>query len=159
LAQLPKACDDRTLFAAAVFTPGLSLRGLMMPRAIAAAMLAAVCGTAHAEVIQVTGKLGFLAEWEISAKVTESVSSGKAEFSGPLTVRHIGVCTHSGPEEMSGEIRYRITGWIARRMKATLLIDGAKCSFDGKLSRAYDGVISCDRWHGIPLSLLVGSVN
>jgi len=130
-----------------------------MPRTIAAALLAAICATAHAEVIEVTGKLGFLAEWEVSAKVTESVASDKAEFSGPLKVRHIGVCTHDGPDEMSGEIRYRITGWIARRMHATLVIDGAKCTFDGKLSGAYDGVISCDRWHGIPLSLAVGPAN
>ncbi len=130
-----------------------------MPRTIAVALLAAFCGTAHAEVVQVTGKLGYLSEWEVSAKVTKSVSSGTAEFSGPLTLRHIGVCTHEGPQEMSGEIRYRITGWVTRRMEATLVIDGDKCSFDGKMSRAYDGVISCHRWQGIPLSLLVGSVD
>jgi hypothetical protein len=130
-----------------------------MTRAIAAALLAAVCGTAHAEVVRVTGKLGYMTEWEVSAKVSEGVSSGKVEFSGPLTVRHIGVCNHNGPVEMSGEIHYQITGWITRRMKATLFIDGTKCSFVGKLSRTYDGVISCDRWRGIPLSLSVGSVN
>jgi hypothetical protein len=131
----------------------------MMPRTIAAALLAAVCGTAHAEVIQVTGKLGFLAEWEVSAKVTESAASHKVEFSGPLKIRHIGVCSHDGPDEILGEIRYRITGWITRRMHATLVLDGSKCTFEGKLSGVYDGVISCERWHGIPLTLAVGSAN
>ncbi len=54
---------------------------------------------------------------------------------------------------MSGEIRYRITGWMTPRMQATLVIEGVECGFDGKLSQAYDGAISCDKWRGVPLSL------
>jgi hypothetical protein len=57
----------------------------------------------------------------ISAEVMEDRARGKREFSGPLTVRHIGVCAPGRKSEMSGEIRYQITGWLRPRMKATLV--------------------------------------
>ena len=84
-------------------------------------LLMASAAPAHATSMQVTGKLGYLSEWEIAATVDEHASAGTKEFSGPLVLRHVGVCTPGRPVEMSGEIRYRITGWISPRMKATLL--------------------------------------
>jgi hypothetical protein len=110
---------------------------------------------AHAGSSEVTGKLGYLSEWELVAKVTERVSHGKKEFAGPLTVRHVGTCTTGKPPEMSGEIRYRISGWIKPRMTASLLLDGVECGFEGQLSDTYDGVLSCPQWRGVPVSLSV----
>jgi len=118
-------------------------------------LLMASAAPAHATSMQVTGKLGYLSEWEIAATVTEHASAGKKEFSGPVIVRHVGVCAPGRPVEMSGEIRYQITGWTTSRMKATLLIDGIECGFEAKLSTAYDGVMACPQWHGVPLSLSV----
>jgi hypothetical protein len=57
--------------------------------------------------VQVSGKAGYLSEWEVSAEVMEDRARGKREFSGPLTVRHIGVCAPGRKSEMSGEIRLR----------------------------------------------------
>lgn len=84
-------------------------------------LLLAFAAPAQAQPVQVTGKLGYLSEWEIAATVTEHASPGKKEFSGPVIVRHVGVCAPGRPVEMSGEIRYQITGWTTSRMKATLL--------------------------------------
>jgi hypothetical protein len=114
-------------------------------------------GTAQAQSFQVTGKLGYLSEWEVTANVAESLAAGKSEFSGPVTVRHVGVCAPGRPVEMTGQIRYRITGWMARRMTATLSLDGVECGFEAKLSATYDGVMACDQWRGVPLSLSVKS--
>lgn len=105
--------------------------------------------------VQVSGKAGYLSEWEVSAEVMENRATGKREFSGPLTIRHIGVCTPGRKSEMSGEIRYQITGWLRPRMKATLVIEGVECAFDAVLSETFDGVISCSLWRGVPLSLSV----
>jgi len=118
-------------------------------------LLVAVAHPAHAGSAQVTGKLGYLSEWEVTAKVAERTLDGKKEFAGPLTVRHVGMCTTGRPAEMSGEIRYRVTGWIRPRMTATLVLDGVECAFDGNLSDAYGGVLSCQQWRGIPVSLTV----
>jgi hypothetical protein len=119
-------------------------------------LLPAFAAPALAEPVQLTGKLGYLSEWEVTAEVSEAVSAGKKEFFGPLKVTHVGVCAPGREVEMSGEIRYRITGWMTRRMNATLIIDGDECSFEAKLTEAYDGVISCQRWRGVPLRLSVG---
>ena len=86
--------------------------------------------------------------------MTERLSDGRKQFAGPLTVRHIGVCATGRPAEMSGEIRYQITGWIRPRMTATLSLDGVECGFEGSLSDTYDGVMSCEQWRGVPVSLV-----
>jgi hypothetical protein len=116
-----------------------------------------LAGPPPAQAAELTGKLGYLSEWEVTAKVTERVSAGKREFLGPLAVRHIGVCAPGRPVEMSGEIRYRIAGWATRRMEAILVLDGIECRFEGKFSGSYDGVLTCPQWRGVPLSLSVGS--
>jgi hypothetical protein len=110
-----------------------------------------------AQAAEVSGKLGYLSEWEVSAKVGDRVAQGRREFSGPLTVRHVGVCAPGRPVEMTGEIRYRIAGWATRRMEATLVIDGTECGFEGKFSGTYDGVLTCPQWRGVPVSLSVKS--
>jgi hypothetical protein len=110
---------------------------------------------AQAGSAQVSGKVGFLSEWELLAEVRESATAGRKDFSGPLTIKHVGLCAPGRTVEMSGEIRYRITGWLKPRMQATLVIEGIECDFDGALSKTYDGVISCPLWRNVPLSLSV----
>ena len=122
---------------------------------VVSTMVLAVVGAtpATAQLRELAGKLGYLSEWELSAKVTPQGTAANREFVGPLTVRHVGVCAPGHPVEMAGEIRYRITGWLSRRMEATLVIDGTECGFAGKLGQAYEGVLSCPQWRGVPLSL------
>ena len=125
-------------------------------RSAAAAWLAvSLAGPAVARSAEVAGKLGYLSEWEVTAKVTEQVVAGKREFAGPLTVRHIGVCAPGRPVEMAGEIRFRTAGWMTRRMEATLVIDGKECGFAGKLGETYDGVLACPQWNGVPVRLSI----
>ena len=112
-------------------------------------------GPAEARSAEVAGKLGYLSEWEVTAKVSEQVIAGKREFAGPLTVRHIGLCAPGRPVEMAGEIRFRTAGWMTRRMEATLVIDGKECGFTGKFADTVDGVLSCPQWNGVPVSLSI----
>lgn len=118
-------------------------------------LLATLMQPAQAGSAWVSGKVGFLSEWELSAEVNENATTGRKDFSGPLTIKHIGLCAVGRTVEMSGEIRYRITGWLKPRMQATLVIEGVKCDFDGALSETYDGVISCPPWRNVPVSLSV----
>ena len=123
--------------------------------ALIGAVMAAVAwiGLTPAQSTELAGKLGYLSEWEITAKVSPQGAAASRVFSGPVTVRHIGVCAPGHPVEMAGEIRYRITGWLSRRMEATLVLDGTECGFEGKLGQAYEGVLSCPQWRGVPVSL------
>jgi len=110
-------------------------------------------GLDSVQAADLAGTLGYLSEWEVTAKVAPQDAAANRAFSGPLTVRHVGVCAPGHPVEMTGEIRYRITGWLNRRMEATLVIDGNECGFEGRLGQAYEGVLSCPQWRGVPLSL------
>ena len=61
-------------------------------------MLGALATPAGAQSLQVLGYAGVLGEWELTATVTENASQPK-EFSGPLTMTHVGLCTVDDPEK------------------------------------------------------------
>jgi hypothetical protein len=72
-------------------------------------VLIALATRAQAQSLQVIGYSGKLGEWELSATVAEKVVDRTKEFSGPLTMRHVGICTQDGPEEKAGEIRFQLS--------------------------------------------------
>ena len=115
-------------------------------------VLVALASPAVAQSRQVFGYAGILGEWELNADVTEKNSSGTKEYSGPLTMSHVGICTVDGPEERKGEIRLRIS---EARMQATILVDGVECHYRGRLSDFFSGAMSCPDRPEVPLKLWV----
>jgi hypothetical protein len=107
---------------------------------------------ARAEPLQIHGTTGYVSEYELSGSVSEQELNGIVEFSGPLTVRHVGLCTHDGPKETVGEIRFELSK-SSSRITATLNFDGSKCTYDGTLSESYHGFMDCGRGGSVPLSL------
>ena len=45
-----------------------------------------------------------------------------------MTVRHVGLCSHSGPNEMDGQIKLRFTD-ATSKIAATLWFDGHQCTY------------------------------
>lgn len=109
---------------------------------------------AVAEPREVFGYAGELGEWELTAIVTESASRTPKEFSGPLMMTHVGICTQDGPERRAGEIRFRLSA-TPPRLKATFLVAGVECTYSGQLSNCYSGTMICPDRPGIPLKLWV----
>jgi hypothetical protein len=107
---------------------------------------------AHAEPLQIQGTTGYAGEYELSGSVTEQDLNGKKEFSGPLTVRHIGLCTRDGPKETVGEIRFELAK-SSTSVTGTLDFDGSKCAYKGILSESYHGFMDCGRGGSLPLRL------
>lgn len=103
---------------------------------------------------QVIGYAGVLGEWELTATVTENASWLIKEFSGPLTMKHTGVCTRDGPEEKTGEMRFQISA-LSSQLKATLSVDGVACSYSANLSDFYSGMMTCADRPAVPLRLWV----
>ena len=66
-------------------------------------LLATLMQPAQAGSAWVSGKVGFLSEWELSAEVNENATTGRKDFSGPLTIKHVGLCAVGRTVEMSGE--------------------------------------------------------
>jgi hypothetical protein len=118
--------------------------------------LGAANGPAQAQLRQVTGVAGYLSEWELKGALTERMSAGKRAFSGPVTWKHVGLCSVNGPQEKPGEMRYEIVGSAApSRINATILFEGAECTFNGNLSDNMTGHMDCPGAKGIPLTFSV----
>jgi hypothetical protein len=102
--------------------------------------------------MQLVGYAGVLGEWELTATVTESAPGRTTEFSGPLSMKHVGICTQDGPEQKAGEIRFQISA-LSSRLDATLLVEGVACSYSAGSSDPYSGMMACPDREAVPLKL------
>jgi hypothetical protein len=107
---------------------------------------------ARAEPLQIHGTTGYAGEYELSGRVTEQDMNGKKEFSGPLTVKHVGLCTHDGPKETVGEIQFELAK-SSSQATATLDFAGSKCTYTGLFSESYHGFMDCGRAGSVPLRI------
>jgi hypothetical protein len=105
-------------------------------------VLGALSAPAQAEPRQILGYAGVLGEWELTATVTENALRWSSEFSGPMSMKHVGICTQEGPEEKTGEIRYQISA-LSSRLTATLLVEGVECTYSAAPSDPYSGMMAC----------------
>jgi hypothetical protein len=109
---------------------------------------------AGADSLQLVGYSGFLGEWELTATVTEDGSTTPKEYSGPLSMKHVGLCTQDGLEEKSGKIQVEMVP-SGSRIKATLWVDGVECGYQGVLSDFYTGTMDCSGRERVPLKLWI----
>jgi hypothetical protein len=114
--------------------------------------LGALAAPAQAQSLQLVGYAGVLGEWELTATVTENGRRWSKEFSGPLSMKHVGICTQDGPEEKTGEIRFQISA-LSSRLDATLLMEGMQCSYSAASSEPYSGLLACPDEKPVPLKL------
>lgn len=113
-------------------------------------------GAAHAgDDVAVTGRAGYLSEWEVTGKAHATTAGQQTEFAGPLVMKHIGLCTTNGPVEKSGEIRFRRTGFLTSRIEGQLSFADEKCTFTAREGTTYDGIMQCPGTRGVPFSLKV----
>jgi hypothetical protein len=115
-------------------------------------VLSAFAAPASAQSLQVVGYAGVLGEWELTATVTEKARLLSREFTGPLSMKHVGICTQDGPEEKTGEIRFQISA-LSSQLDATLLVEGVACTYSARLSDPYSGLMACPDREAVPLKL------
>jgi hypothetical protein len=123
------------------------------------AMLTAVwmCFSAVAALAQsytASGEVGYLQEWELKASLAKTVSGGKVEYSGPMTLRHVGLCSVNGVEEKSGEMRSTVSR-SAAAIEGTLAMEGDSCRIAASQSHSYSGLLSCRNAQGVPISFSI----
>jgi hypothetical protein len=100
--------------------------------------------------MEILGQAGVLGEWELTGNLTESGSGPRKQFSGPLKMKHVGICTQDGPEERAGEIRLQLAG-SESQVTADLVLDGARCTYSARKTHAYEGTLSCAGRAPVPL--------
>ena len=115
---------------------------------------ALVTSAAAAESLQIQGVTGFLSEYEMSASVSGQSSNnwGTEELSGLPNVKHVGLCTHDGPNEMLGQLKIQFAG-LSHRITATLSFDGRECTYRGFLSESAVGAMTCTGNLSLPVRL------
>lgn len=114
--------------------------------------LGAFAPPAQAKSLQILGYAGQLGEWELTATVTEQARVWTNEFSGSLSMKHVGICTQDGPEEKTGEVRFHISP-LTRQLNAIFLVEGIECIYSAQSSDPYSGMMACPDREAVPLRL------
>jgi hypothetical protein len=115
-------------------------------------------GTAQAQSLRITGTAGYLAEWELNGELTQRASGRSSDFSGPVILKHVGLCSHDGPQERSSEIKVRIfRSGLSSQIQTHLLYEGTWCTYRGELSASgTHGFMTCNS-AGVPLTFQMQS--
>jgi hypothetical protein len=103
----------------------------------------------EAETLQLSGQAGVLGEWELTATLT--ATGAAKQFSGALLMKHVGICSVDGPEEKRGDIQLQLVS--SSRIRGTLSMDGATCTYDGRKTDSYTGLMRCPDRRDVPLVL------
>ena len=98
--------------------------------------------------MELLGQAGELGEWELTGNLTESGQI--MEFSGPLKMKHVGICTQDGPEERAGEISLQLAS-RSESLTARLVLDGIPCTYSARKTHAYEGTMACTNRAPVPL--------
>ncbi len=102
--------------------------------------------------LQITGYAGHLGEWELTATLSKGALTRMRELSGPLSMKHIGLCSQDGPEEKAGEMRLRLS-LLSSEIEASLRIEGIECTYSGVMSDLHTGAMVCPDRPAVPLTL------
>ena len=119
-----------------------------------AILICAAATPALAQSYSVVGQAGYLGEWEIKASVAKTVTSTGADYEGPVTLRHVGLCSANGVEEKSGVVQLR----VSRRNSAiegTLVMKDDSCQIAASASKSYAGLLNCRNGEGVPVSFSI----
>jgi hypothetical protein len=124
--------------------------------AIALAMLLFV-GTpnAQAQSYSASGQIGYLQEWEIKGSLAKTTTRAGADYSGPVTLRHVGLCSVNGVEEKAGVVQLKVS---RSRLEGTLAMDDDSCRIDASVSQPYAGLLNCRNGQGVPINLSIDQV-
>jgi hypothetical protein len=103
------------------------------------------------QTVRLEGQVGFIGEWSLNATLDRAPTGGASEaFSGSLTMRHVGLCSHSGPEEIAGRVTAVSLG--ATRVNGLALEYGTEsCVYSGPLSKSAGAFMRCGGGTEIPI--------
>jgi hypothetical protein len=121
---------------------------------ISAILIGAAAGSAMAQSYSVSGHAGYLQEWEMKANLAKTITSGGVSYDGPVTLRHVGLCSINGVEEKSGVVRLT----VSRRTSAvegTLTLKDDACRIAASTSKPHSGLLNCRDGQGVPISFSI----
>jgi hypothetical protein len=126
-------------------------------RALLATIFAGIAVTgANAQSVRVAGVAGYLSEWAFTGMLSATGAPGGNEFSGSVTWKHVGLCSHNGPEEQSAGMSVLILhSGRTSQIRARLALEGTQCNYTGGLSGSSSGSMDCAGTKGVPVTLAI----
>jgi hypothetical protein len=121
---------------------------------LSAVFVCAAATTAFGQSYSIEGHAGYLQEWEIKASLTKTVTSAGVNYDGPVTLRHVGLCSVNGVEEKSGVVQLK----VSRRntaVEGTLALQDDSCRIVASASQAYSGLLNCRDGQGVPIGFSI----
>jgi hypothetical protein len=125
----------------------------MLARLLLVTVASGMIGSpAQAQSLKIAGTAGYLSEWQ----VTGTVSADHNEFVGPLSWKHVGLCSVNGPQEKSGTIRFRLSRLRSSvRINATLSFGNGQCVYNGEFAGSSQGFMDCADDSHVPLLISI----
>ena len=127
----------------------------MVARALASAIwIGAGAGSVMAQSYSVNGQVGYLQEWEMKANLAKTTTSSGVNYDGPVTLRHVGLCSVNGPEEKSGVVQLT----VSRRSSAVeglLTLKDDSCRIVAAAAKPYSGLLNCRDGRGVPINFSI----
>lgn len=124
-------------------------------RAIACIMLICAGTPALAQSYSASGQIGYLGEWEIKGSLAKTTTRNGADYAGPVTLRHVGLCSANGVEEKPGVVQLKVS---PSRLEGTLAMDDDSCRIVASAASSYSGLMSCRNGQGVPIHFSIGEV-
>jgi hypothetical protein len=126
----------------------ISMRGLLGIAACAAS------SAASAQSYSANGQIGYLQEWEMKGNLAKTTTRTGTNYDGPVTLRHVGLCSTNGIEEKSGVVQLRVpstsTGFVG-----TLAMKDDNCQISASAGQPYTGLLNCHDGQGIPIHFTI----
>ena len=107
---------------------------------------------AFAQSYSASGQVGYLQEWELKASLAKTATRRGEDYVGPVTLRHVGLCSANGVEEKSGTVRLAVS---RSGIEGTLAMKDDHCRIVASASRSHSGLLSCRDGQGVPISFSI----
>src|ERR1700692_3295134 len=117
-------------------------------RALVSAILVCAAAPALAQSYSASGQVGFLQEWELKASLAKAPAGTVEDFFGPVTLRHVGLCSVNGVEEKSGTLRLSVS---RSGVEGTLAMEDDSCRIAAVAAPSYSGLLRCRNGEGVPI--------
>jgi hypothetical protein len=123
----------------------------------ACAIFVGAAGGAHAQSYSAQGAVGYLQEWEMKGNLAKTPTSTGAAYAGPVTLRHVGLCSANGVEEKSGTLELKMSSRKSD-IEGTLALPDDNCRVTASVSQGYAGLLNCRDGQGIPIKFSIEQV-
>jgi len=117
-------------------------------------ILTVTANAASAQSYSAKGQVGYLQEWEMTGSLAKTATHFSTDYAGPVTLRHVGLCSINGVEEKSGTLEVKVSSWSSK-VEGTLVMPDDDCHVVASASQGYSGLLSCRTGQGIPIKFSI----